>query len=58
MKKRIKANFYTISGYKYDHGMTIKYELPNGCLYSGWGSQHPTKITAEDLPEWYVKTNY
>lgn len=58
MKKRIKANFYTISGYKYDHGMTIKYELPDGCLYSGWGSQHPTKITAEDLPEWYVKTNY
>lgn len=58
MKKRIKANFYTISGYKYDHGMTIKYELPDGCLYSGWGSHHPTKITAEDLPEWYVKTNY
>lgn len=58
MKKRIKANFYTISGYKYDHGMTIKYELPDGCLYSGWGSQHPTKIMAEDLPEWYVKTNY
>lgn len=58
MKKRIKANFYTISGYKYNHGMTIKYELPNGRLYSGWGSHHPTKITAEDLPEWYVKTNY
>ena len=58
MKKRIKANFYTISGYKYDHGMTIKYELPDGCLYSGWGKQHPTKITAKDLPEWYVKTNY
>ena len=38
--------------------MTIKYELPNGRLYSGWGSHHPTKITAEDLPEWYVKTNY
>lgn len=58
MKKRIKANFYTISGYKYNHGMIIKYELPNGRLYSGWGSHHPTKITAEDLPEWYVKTNY
>ena len=61
MKKRIKANFYTISGYKYDnfdHDIVMKYELPDGRLYSGWGSQHPTKITAEDLPEWYVKTNY
>ena len=58
MKKRIKANFYTISGYKYNHDLAIKYELPDGRLYSGWGSQHPTKIKAEDLPEWYVKTNY
>lgn len=61
MKKRIKANFYTISGYKYDkydHNLVMKYELPDGRLYSGWGNQHPTKITAEDLPEWYVKTNY
>lgn len=61
MKKRIKANFYTISGYKYDkydHNLIMKYELPDGRLYSGWGNQHPTKITAEDLPEWYVKTNY
>lgn len=58
MKKRIKANFYTISCYKYDHGMTIKYELPDGRLYSGWGNRYPTKITAKDLPEWYVKTNY
>lgn len=61
MKKRIKANFYTISGYKYDkfdHDIVMKYELPDGRLYSGWGNRYPTKITAKDLPEWYVKTNY
>ena len=53
---KIKANFYTIDGYKLDG---TKYELPDNRLYSGWGSRHPTKITPADLPEWYVlMTNY
>lgn len=33
--------------------------LPNGYLFSGWGTGRRTKITPSDLPESYVKvTNY
>lgn len=54
MKKRLNANLYTIDSYVYHRdGCELK-SLPDGRLYSGWGTQFPTKITADDLPEWYV----
>lgn len=58
-KKRITAKLYTIDGYVYvrDPGHEHHYELkslPDNRLYSGWGTRYPTKITVDDLPEWYV----
>lgn len=55
MAKRIHSNFYTVKrmvwtreGYEYK-------SLPDGRLYSGNGTQYPTNITAEDLPESFVR---
>ena len=31
-----------------------EYELPDGRLYAGWSTQHPTKLTKDDLPEDYI----
>lgn len=55
-KKRISANFYMCGRYKYDFNEDryVWKGLQDQCLYSGWGTQHHTKIKAEDLPEWYV----
>lgn len=57
-KKKIASNFYTIDSYKWvrENGdfHSEMQSLPGNRLYSGWGTQHPTKITPEDLPEWYV----
>lgn len=35
----------------------VKHELPDGRLYAGWGSRYPTKITAADLPEDYIRVH-
>lgn len=52
VEKRIKAPYYTerpttLAGFL--HGKT----LPNGWLYSR--GMYRTKITAEDLPEYYIR---
>lgn len=37
----------------------VRKYLPDGRLYSGWRFSHPTKLTAEDLPAYYILlTNY
>lgn len=55
MTKRIHSNFYTVKrvvwtkdGYEYK-------SLPDGRLYSGNSTQYPTNITADDLPESFVR---
>lgn len=35
----------------------VNKKLPDGRLYSGWGFQHPTKLTPKDLPPDYILLN-
>ncbi len=51
MGKRIVAKLYTQG--KFGRRLRETLDTDNPCLYS-WG-RYPTKITAEDLPEDYVK---
>ena len=39
-----------------NYWFVFKY-LPDGRLYSGWEFAHPTKLTADDLPAYYILLN-
>ena len=57
MSKRISSKLYTFSKISYTQKDGLFYEeLKNNCLYSNL--RYPTKITPEDLPEWFVKGRY
>lgn len=57
MSKKISSKLYTYSKIKFDRKIGLHYEeLENNCLYSNL--KYPTKITPEDLPEWFVKGRY
>ncbi len=57
MGKRITAKLYTFSRIKYTRGVGLHYEeLEDNCLYSNL--RYPTKITPDDLPEWFVKVRF
>lgn len=52
--RKLNSRIYTPEKVRYSRnadGWDIE-KLPDGCLYAG--GIYPTKITAEDLPEWYV----
>ena len=51
-KKKITAKLYTVR--KFTHPLLrASSSLTNGCLYSE--GQYNTKITKDDLPEWFVE---
>lgn len=57
MSKKINSKLYTFTKIKYTRDIGLHYEeLENNCLYSNL--RNPTKITPEDLPEWFVKGRY
>lgn len=57
MSKKINSKLYTFTKIKFTRGVGLHYEeLENNCLYSNL--KYPTKITPDDLPEWFVKGRY
>lgn len=35
----------------------VSKKLPDGHLYAGWGWQHPTKLTPQDLPDDFIRNS-
>jgi hypothetical protein len=55
-KKKISANLYTYSRIVFKNNAWCYEDLENNCLFSNM--KYPTKITPEDLPEWFIKGRY
>ena len=57
MSKKINSKLYTFTKITYNRKLGLHYEeLGDNKLYSNL--KYPTKITPEDLPEWFVKGRY
>ena len=50
--KKINSKWYSIEKIKYEKHQYHYIKDPNGYLYAD--SQYNTKITADDLPDWFV----
>ena len=55
-KKRLTSKLYTDTKFSRKSGKFTYESLPDGRLYSN--RVHPTNITAEDIPEWYMRGRY
>ena len=57
MNKKINSKLYSFTKIKFTRGVGLHYEeLEDNCLYANL--RNPTKITPEDLPEWFVKGRF
>lgn len=60
-EKQKMRDAWAAAGKKWDERdyWMVRHELPDGRLYSGSRAPRPTKITARDLPEYYIEmTDY
>ena len=56
MGKKINSKLYTFTKIVFDKNGLHYEDLENNCLFSNL--RYPTKITPEDLPEWFVKGRF